>query len=104
MTNGIEKFDMFADMVQEENDFTLLEDGEVGELVSVTLKADSKKKFSTVRARTQEEFDEYVESVHYETMYRPGTGEPYQVKVTVLKPEANPLEFLRPAYAYSTNH
>lgn len=98
----MEKFDMFAGM--EENDFEALENGEVGELVSVTLKADSKKKFSTVRVRPQEEYEEFIESFYYETHYRPGTGEPYEVKVTVLKPEVNPLENMRPAYAYSTNH
>lgn len=101
MKNGIEmeddKFDMFADMVEESDD--------VVEVVSVVLKSESKKKLgSTVKVRSQEEYDEFVESFHYETFYHPETNEPYQVKVTVLKPEVNPLENMRPVFAYSTNH
>jgi|AGFT01.1.fsa_nt_gi hypothetical protein len=101
MENGNNKFDMFATL--EERDFNDIENEEV-EVVSVTAKADSKKKYSTVTARSQEEYETFIDSVHFETLTHPTTGEEYQVKVTVLKPEVNPLENMRPVFAYSTNH
>ncbi|AZU98030.1 hypothetical protein SEPL_337 [Salmonella phage SE_PL] len=100
MENGI-KFDMFASL--EERDFNAIENEEV-EVVSVTAKSDTKKKYSTVTSRTKEEYETFIESIHYETLTHPTTGEEYQVKVTVLKPEVNPLENMRPVFAYSTNH
>lgn len=98
MKKGIdEKFDMFADIDAESKDDV--------EVVSVTLKSESKKKLSaTVHVRSKEEYETYIESIHYETMYRPDTNEPYQVKVTILKPEINPMENIRPVFAYSSNH
>lgn len=95
------KFDMFANLA--ERDFNEIENEEV-ELVSVTAKSDSKKKYRTVAVRSQEEYDTFVESVRYDTLTHPISGEEYQVKVTVLKPEINPQENLRPVFAYSTNH
>lgn len=99
--NGM-KFDMFEGVP--DFDFNKLENGEESELVSVTLKADTKKKYSpTVRARSQEEYETFIDSIHYETHYlQDGTA--YEVKVTVLKPEVNPLENLRPVYCWASNH
>lgn len=97
------KFDMFASLA--DRDFNDIENEEV-ELVSVTAKAEgnSSKKLRTVTVRSQEEYETFIESVHFETLKHPTTGEEYQVKVTVLKPEVNPLENMRPVFAYSTNH
>ncbi|WPK18998.1 hypothetical protein [Salmonella phage SD-6_S16] len=59
--NGM-KFDMFEGVP--EFDFNKLEEGEESELVSVTLKADSKKKYSSaVRSRSQEEYETFIESI-----------------------------------------
>lgn len=97
------KFDMFASLA--DRDFNEIENEEV-ELVSVTAKAEgnSAKKLRTVTVRSQEEYDTFVESVHFETLKHPTTGEDYQVKVTVLKPEVNPMEKMRPVFAYSSSH
>lgn len=108
MLNGnekFEKFDMFADLNEApESGLDSFGEEEV-EIISITPKADSKKKFTSAPvARTQEEYDECVESFYFETHYHPETNEPYEVKVTVLKPEVNPMELLRPAYAYATSH
>lgn len=107
MQNGNAKFNMFEDFetlkVAPTDAYDMYGEEEV-EVVSVTMKTDTKKKYAAaVVARSQEEFDECVESFHYETLVHPTTGESYEVKVTVLKPEINPMELLRPAYAYSTN-
>jgi len=70
---------------------------------TVKINTDTKKKYSSnAPARSQEEFDEWVESVHYETMTHPD-GSTYEVKVTVLKPGVNPLEHMKPAYAFASN-
>lgn len=95
------KFDMFANLT--ERDFNEIENEEV-ELVSVTAKTEGKKKYKTVTVRSQEEYDSYVDSIHFETLTHPESGLNYEVKVTVLKPEINPQENLRPVFAYSTNH
>lgn len=95
------KFDMFASL--NERDFNDIENEEV-EVVSVTAKTEGRKKFSTVTVRSQEDYETFIESIHYETHTHPTTGEEYQVKVTVLKPEVNPLEQMKPCFAYSTNH
>lgn len=97
------KFDMFDGMQEKEFDFTKLEEGDASELVSVTLKSDTKKKYSTVKIRSQEDYETYIDSHYFETHYTQD-GAPYEVKVTVLKPEVNMLEELRPAYAYATSH
>ena len=107
MQNGNAKFNMFEDFeevkVAPTDEFDLYGEDEV-EVVSVTMKTDTKKKYAAaVTARPQEEYEEFIESVHFETLVHPTTGEEYQVKVTVLKPEINPMELLRPAYAYSTS-
>lgn len=111
MSNGTDKFNMFEGMEEKvqkvlHSDDTDLEYGEEEvEIVSITMKTDTRKKYAAaVVARSQEEFDTYVEGFYYETLYRPDTNEPYQVKVTVLRPEVNPMELMRPAYAYSTSH
>ncbi|USL83478.1 putative HNH endonuclease [Escherichia phage A4] len=99
--NGM-KFDMFEGVP--EFDFNKLENGEEAELVSVTLKSDTKKKYSSaVRARSQEEYETFIESIHYETMTRVD-GSTYEVRVTVLKPEVNPLENLKPVYCWGTSN
>lgn len=116
MSNGNDKFNMFDgfeeskvrkvlhDDAYDENDVDVENNDDV-EIVSVTMKTESRKKFAaSVIARSQEEYETYIESVHYETLTHPVSGLEYQVKVTVLKPEINPQELLRPAYAYSTNH
>lgn len=97
------KFDMFASLV--DRDFNDIENEEV-EVVSVTAKSESSsvKKLRTVAVRSQEEYETFIDSIHFETHIHPVSGEEYQVKVTVLKPEVNPLETLRPVFAYSTNH
>ncbi|UYE98480.1 hypothetical protein XbC2_51 [Xanthomonas phage XbC2] len=118
MSNGNDKFNMFEDFEEPKVRKVLHDDSydsndvenEYGdtdevEIVSVTMKTESRKKFAaSVIARSQEEYETYIEGVYFETHKHPVTGEDYQVKVTVLKPEINPQELLRPAYAYSTNH
>ncbi len=117
MSNGNDKFNMFEDFEEpkvrkvlhddydSENVDTEFSDVEDVEIVSITMKTESRKKFaSSVVSRSQEEYETYIEGVYFETHKHPLTGEDYQVKVTVLKPEINPQELLRPAYAYSTNH
>lgn len=42
--------------------------------------------------RTIEEFNEHVQTVRYETMIHPVTGESYQVPVYVLEPQPNPKD------------
>lgn len=70
---------------------------------TVKINTDTKKKYtSTVITRSQEDYEEWIQSTHYETMTNPD-GSTYEVKVTVLKPGINPLENLRPAYAFATN-
>ena len=116
MSKGNDKFNMFEDFEEpkvlkvlhddsiDENDVDNEYNDDV-EIVSVTMKTESRKKYSAaVVSRSQEEYETFVESVHYETLKHPVSGIEYQVKVTVLKPEINPQELLRPAYAYSTNH
>ncbi|AFC21511.1 hypothetical protein GAP32_063 [Cronobacter phage vB_CsaM_GAP32] len=116
MSNGNDKFNMFEDFEeakvrkvlhddsQDENDVDNEYNDDV-EIVSVTMKTESRKKFAaSVVSRSQEDYETFIESVHYETLTHPVSGVQYQVKVTVLKPEINPQELLRPAYAYSTNH
>lgn len=75
------------------------------EIISITMKTESKKKYSSlVVSRSKEEYETYIEGFYYETHYHPLTNEPYQVKVTVLKPEVNPFELLKPAYCYGTTN
>lgn len=114
MSNGTDKFNMF-DGLEDQKVFKVLHDSDTEndvdelnddvEIVSITMKSESRKKFSaSVISRSQEEYETFIDSVHYETLTHPVSGLEYQVKVTVLKPEINPQELLRPAYAYSTNH
>lgn len=118
MSNGNDKFNMFENFEEPKvrkvlhddsyilNDVdTEYSDAEDVEIVSVTMKTESRRKFaSSVVSRSQEDYETYIEGVYFETIKHPVTGENYQVKVTVLKPEINPTELLRPAYAYSTSH
>ena len=118
MSNGNDKFNMFENfeepkvlkVLHEEsldsnNVDTEYSDTEEVEILSVTMKTESRKKFaSSVVSRSQEEYETYIEGAYFETHKHPVTGEDYQVKVTVLKPEINPTELLRPAYAYSLSH
>lgn len=88
-------------MFEFEDDDSVLVDIPVERTVKINKEA--KRKYSSnTPARSVEEYEEWVDSVHYETMTRPD-GSTYEVKVTVLKPGVNPLEHMRPAYAFSTN-
>lgn len=70
---------------------------------TVKIKTDSKRKYTTsIPIRSQESFNEWIESTYYETIYR-NDGTTYEVRVTVLKPGPNPFENMKPAYAFSTN-
>ncbi len=70
---------------------------------TVKVISDTKKKYTTnTPVRSQEDYEEWVDSVHYETMTHTD-GTQYEVKVTLLKPGANPLENMKPAYAYASN-
>lgn len=119
MSNGNDKFNMFENFEEPKVRKVLHDDADVSdnvdneysdaeeivEIVSITMKTESRKKFaSSVVSRSQEEYETFIEGVYFETHKHPVTGEDYQVKVTVLTPEINPQELLRPAYAYSTNH
>lgn len=110
MSKGNEKFNMFEDMEEDKVLKVLHEDhndeyNEDVEIVSVTMKTDTRKKYAaSVISRSQEDYETYIENVYFETLTHPVSGIEYQVKVTVLKPEINPMELMRPAYAYSTNH
>lgn len=115
MSKGNDKFNMFdgheepvVQKVLHEDSYNENEVDEYSdevEIVSITMKTESRKKFAAaVVTRSQEEYETFIESTHFETLTHPVSGEEYQVKVTVLKPEINPQELLRPAYAYSTNH
>lgn len=91
--------------VQSNSMFEFEDDIQDEEPVQRTVKiiSDTKKKYNNnTVARTQEEYEEWIESTHYETMTNPD-GSTYEVKVTVLKPGINPLENLRPAYAFASN-
>lgn len=95
------KFDMFAGL--EERNFN--EEIVVPEQeTELEVQETAKKKFSTGIHRTKEEYESHIESTYFETHTHPVSGEEYQVRVTVLKPEVNPLENMRPVFAYSTNH
>ena len=76
------------------------------EIVSVSLNAEPKriKTQRTVAQRSTEDYNKHIQSSYYETHINQNTGEEYKVKVTVLEPEVNPLETMRPVYAYSSNH
>ena len=115
MSNGTDKFNMFEDFEESKvrkvlHDDSIDDDGvdnenDDVEIISITMKTESRKKFAaSVISRTQEDYETFIESAYFETLTHPVSGEQYQVKVTVLKPEINPQELLRPAYAYSTNH
>lgn len=105
MNNGNEKFDMFATFNEAPVMSVDLFDEEDSEIISVTPKADTKKKYTSAPAqRTKEDYESYIEGIYFETHYHPVTNEAYEVKVTMLKPEVNPMELLRPAYAFATTH
>lgn len=64
-----------------------------------------KRRGATISAyRTIEEHDALIIDTYTETHYHPSTGEAYEVLVRVFKPEENPLELLKPAFAFSTQH
>lgn len=100
------KFDMFSGL--EERGFETVQpevqDDTVPDQETELEVQEGKKRFGSGPTRTKEEYEACIESVHYETLTHPTTGEEYSVRVTVLKPEMNPLELMRPAFAYSTNH
>ena len=100
MSMDNDKFNPFEALeLEEKKDLEFEEDQEI----VVGVRADSKRKFSaSVISRSVEEYEEHIESIHYETMTT-ADGVPYEVKVTVLKPELNPMELLRPAFAYTTH-
>lgn len=100
------KFDMFSGL--EERDFETVQPEVQDDIVldqETELEVqEGKKRFGSGPSRTKEEYEACIESIHYETLTHPTTGEEYSVRVTVLKPEVNPLENMRPVFAYSTNH
>lgn len=100
------KFDMFSSL--EERGFETVQPVQETEVVpeqETELEVqEGKKRFGSGPTRTKEEYEACIESVHYETLTHPTTGKEYSVRVTVLKPEVNPLENMRPVFAYSTNH
>ena len=100
------KFDMFSGL--EERGFETVQpevqDDTVQDQETELEVQEGKKRFGSGPTRTKEEYEACIESVHYETLTHPTTGEEYSVRVTVLKPEVNPLENMRPVFAYSTNH
>lgn len=114
MNNG--KFNMFEGMDSEEENEVISNpdemeydnfdpDADESEILSSTMLGDTKKKYgNAVPTRSVEEYNALIESVYFETHYHPVTGEPYEVKVTVFKPEINPMELLRPAFAFSSQH
>lgn len=98
------KFDMFAGLEERNFNEVQIEIEVQDEVVTELEVQEGKKKYGTGPSRTKEEYEEMIESVHYETLVHPTSGLEYQVRVTVLKPEVNPLENMRPVFAYSTNH
>lgn len=56
-----------------------------------------------VSYRSKEEYDALIIATYTETLIHPVTGESYEVPVTVFKPEENPMELLRPAFAFGTH-
>lgn len=100
------KFDMFSSL--EERGFETVEpevqEDIVPEQETELEVQEGKKRFGSGPTRTKEEYEACIESIHYETLTHPISGEEYSVRVTVLKPEVNPLENMRPVFAYSTNH
>lgn len=110
MSNGSDdKFNMFDGLDVEKSSTVLKnEDNEKSEvqdeIVSITMKTDTRKKYSAVIVRSQEEYDTYVVGNYVESLNHPETNEEYQVTITVLEPEVNPMELMRPAYAYSSSH
>lgn len=100
------KFDMFSGL--EERDFETVQpevqEDNVPDQETELEVQEGKKRFGSGPSRTKEEYEACIESIHYETLTHPTTGEEYSVRVTVLKPEVNPLENMRPVFAYSTNH
>lgn len=86
--NEIESFD--------END---KEDDELIEQAAINTDTESSseelkdRKNIRLQSRTKEEFDSMVQEEKYETFYNTETGEPYKVKVSVMKPQPNPYKF-----------
>lgn len=100
------KFDMFSGLEERGFETVLpeVQDDTVPDQETELEVQEGKKRFGSGPTRTKEEYEECIESVHYETLTHPTTGEEYSVRVTVLKPEVNPLENMRPVFAYSSFH
>ncbi|UYL05338.1 hypothetical protein DIDNDMLP_00353 [Klebsiella phage KP13-7] len=85
-----------------EYDFIKIEEGEESEQVSTQLVANTKRSMIARKpTRSQEEYESFIESKYTEVHYM-SDGTPYDVTVTVLKPEVNDLEGLKQCYAYQT--
>lgn len=56
-----------------------------------------------VSYRSKEEYEALIIDRYTETLTHPVTGEVYEVPVTVFQPEENPMELLRPAFAFGTH-
>lgn len=56
-----------------------------------------------VSYRSKEEYESLIIDRYTETLIHPITGESYEVPVTVFQPEENPMELLRPAFAFGTH-
>lgn len=95
----MKKIDLFDGFDDKETSPESIED----EIISVKFKANSdskKNRFSPKGPiRTREEYMEYVVSTYTEE-HTNAAGEVRVITVDVLKPEINPFELLRPAYAY----
>lgn len=83
------------------NDFVFINDADEnkgkndnGELIA--------PKRRLVPTRTLEAYNEMIDHVYYEE-HTNSIGETRTVKVTVLKPEVNPLEFIKPVFVYGTH-
>ncbi|WEM33132.1 hypothetical protein EJP02_071 [Escherichia phage EJP2] len=104
------KFDMFASLEEREFEVEEVQTLDESDIELLTASEDEAEEVEKKRpgmnriSRSTEEYNEMIESSHYETLTHPVSGVEYSVKVTVFKPEVNPQENMRPAYAYSTNH
>lgn len=93
------KIDFFGENFEDSENFSKEEDQIISTKVKLNNTADKRGKFSKAQMRTTEEYLTYVESSYYEEHVN-SEGTVHTVKVDVIRPEVNPYELLRPAYAY----
>lgn len=86
--------------MNDEQNYDDLENESTEEVISA--RSDSKRKFApSTPTRSQEEYDAMIESVEMITLHHKD-GTPYQAKLTIFKPEDNPMEHIRPVFVYGT--